>query len=289
MDRSKDRLINLGWSLGVRAFRLSRRMRLSHLLEPAFVAVAKFVPQPRRDTVASIGLGATLVMPAGYRDTRTVVTGLFQRDETQLFKHVIQRGMTVLDIGAYVGYFTVLASVLVGSGGRVIAFEPEPVAYNYLLRNVTANKCTNVAAVNMAVSANQGMTLLVRDPSGPESFTTSDDHSIGETVQTTSLDSYFERENSPTVDLIKMNIEGSELVALAGMRATSFRNPQLQLVMEFNPRAMERARVTHQALCQMLIDLGFRSGYVVERNLQPLPTGRLLPIDSAVYNLLLKK
>ena len=63
---------------------------------------------------------------------------------TQLFKEVVKGGYTVLDIGANIGYFTLLAARLVGKKGKVYAFEPEPRNYSMLLRNVTLNEYENV-------------------------------------------------------------------------------------------------------------------------------------------------
>jgi len=93
----------------------------------------------------------------------------------------------------------------------------------------------------------------------------------------------------PPVDVMKMNIEGSELAALRGMRQLSNRNPQLQLVMEFNPTAMARAHVTRMELRGTLTDLGFRSGRVVERGLQEIANDELVPDGGVVYNVLLAK
>jgi FkbM family methyltransferase len=287
----RDRLLNFAWALGVRAFRLARKANFSATLEPTFAALAGLVPTPARDVVASLPSGAKLLMPAGYRDTRTVVTGLFQRDETKLLELLARPRMTFLDIGAYVGYFTVLASGWVGATGRVYAFEPDTLAYGFLLRNIEANDCGNVVPINKAVSDGVKTAMLVRDPKGPETFLAiapaEGDSAVP--VQTLTLDSFLESEKWPSVDLAKMNIEGSELLALSGMKEVSRRNPGLRLVMEFNPAAMERSAVSREHLTATLKDLGFRRGQVVERDLEWIPPGELLPTGSAVYNVLLTK
>ena len=59
--------------------------------------------------------------------------------------------------------------------------------------------------------------------------------------------------------------------------------------MEFNLAAMRREAVGRKELCEALRDLGFRQAWVVERNLEPVARGDLLPTDSAVYNILLAK
>lgn len=285
-----ERIINLAWTVGVRTFRLARKAHLSTKLEPAFARLARFVPSSKQEVAATLRSGVTLWMPPGYRDTRTVVTGLFQRDETRLFRRLAQPGMTFLDVGAYVGYFTILASGWVGSAGRVYAFEPDTLAYHYLVRNISANACGNAFAINKAVSDRATTTSLVRDPKGPESFLTSGPPDAGSVVvETITLDSVLEEANWPAVDIMKMNIEGSELLALRGMQEISRRNPALHLVMEFNPTAMARVGVSREDLSDALTELGFRRGQIVERDLASIPSGSLLPRDGAVYNILLTK
>jgi FkbM family methyltransferase len=287
-SRVNDRVVNLVWRLGVRTFRLTRRVHLSTTLGPAFTMFAGLVPTSKQDVSATLPNASKLWMPPGYRDTRTVVTGLFQSDETRLFERMIRPGMTFLDVGAYVGYFTILASTWVGPKGRVYAFEPDTLAYSYLVKNIEANRCANAVAINKAAADRAATAGLVRDPKGPESFLTPTP-SAGSPVETVTLDSVLETVNWPVVDVIKMNIEGSELFALRGMREISQRNPALNLVMEINPTAMARVGTSREALEAELVGLGFHRCQIVERDLADLPSGELVPRDAAVYNVLLTK
>jgi FkbM family methyltransferase len=286
----KEAVSNFAWRAGIRAFRLTRKVNLSTRLEPAFWRLGQFVPSTKGELQASLPFGMTLRMPPGYRDARTVAVGLFQHDETRLFERLAHPGMTVVDVGAYAGYFTLLGARLVGASGRVVAFEPEPEAFQYLLGNVEANDCRNVVAVRKAVSDGASTATLMRDPVGPESFlTNSTDPGQGVLVETISLDEYFEEQNWPAVHLIKMNIEGWELPALKGMRELSKRNPALQLIIEFNPMAMTRGGISREELGRTLAELGFRRGQIVERGLKVVPAPELLPTGSAVYNIFLTK
>src|SRR5438105_2114286 len=113
-------LLTRVWAIGVKAFRILRKLNLSVPLEPVFEALSHLIPSSPDETLASLPFG-TLHLPPGYRDTRTVIAGLFQEDETELFNRLIKPGMTAVDVGAYVGYFTVLFSCLVGASGRVYA------------------------------------------------------------------------------------------------------------------------------------------------------------------------
>ena len=286
----KQKVANAAWSLGVRSFRFARSINLADKLQPAFIRLASLLPATSTDTTAILSNGSSLLMPAGYRDTRTVLTGLFQTDETRLLERLTEPGMIFVDAGAYAGYFTVLASTWVGDKGRVFAFEPDSLAYRFLALNVERNACQNVTLINRAVTDRIGKMALVRDPVGPESFLTHEGHNKSASeVATITLDSMFESLDWPRVDIIKMNIEGSELLALEGMRELSRRNPQLRLVMEFNPAAMRRAGVSRRELAKVLVGLGFRVGRIVERGLKMVPDRELVPAGNTVYNILLSK
>lgn len=78
--------------------------------------------------------------------------GCHEEEETEIFKKHLRGGMTVLDIGANVGYYTLLASDLAGPRGKVYAFEPEPVNYRILCENLKINGTENVAAFPKALS-----------------------------------------------------------------------------------------------------------------------------------------
>src|SRR2546427_662133 len=135
----KEKLARFTWGVGIQTFRLTRKVNLSTRLEPAFWKLARLVPSTKGEVDATLSFGMILRMPPGYRDARTVAVGLFQRDETRLFERLVRPAMTVVDVGAYVGYFTLLGSHLVGASGRVYAFEPDEEAFQYLRHNVEAN------------------------------------------------------------------------------------------------------------------------------------------------------
>src|SRR3989442_6518964 len=104
----KDRFAGFPGGVGIRAFRLSRKFNLSTRLEPAFWRLARLVPSMKGEVETTLPFGMTFRMPPGYRDARTVAVGLFQKDETRLFERLARPGMTIVDVGAYVGYFTLL-------------------------------------------------------------------------------------------------------------------------------------------------------------------------------------
>jgi hypothetical protein len=65
--------------------------------------------------------------------------GFYEKYETALFKRLVKKGMVVVDIGANIGYYTLLAAHLVGDKGKVFAFEPDPNNYDLLCKNIEVN------------------------------------------------------------------------------------------------------------------------------------------------------
>ena len=290
----KERLYAGIWRLGARVRNLARRIGILGPFERFLIRLGLFlVPLPKKEVVVTLPLGMTMVVPAGFPSARTYAAGLYEPAVTELFQRIVSQGMGVVDLGANVGYHTLLLSQLVSPSGRVYAFEPDPIIYAALIKNIKLNGCRNVAAVCQAVANSTGSMTLVRDPYGCEGILTNkiDDKSKGDrlTVQTVALDHFFAAQGWPTIDLIKLDIEGSEKAALEGMRELSRRSPHLQLIMELNWVKLSQASVTREALGLVLQELGFSHGYIIERGLMPCFVAHGLPKSSSVYNLLIKK
>jgi FkbM family methyltransferase len=178
--------------------------------------------------------------------------------------------MTVVDLGANIGYYSVITSKLVGTSGRVFAFEAHPLVFSYLQRNLERNGCKNVVAVEKAVSDSVASSPLILNGLEGGFLKGAADNQEHVVVQTTTLDAFFAACGWPRVDLIKIDIEGSEAAALEGMRQLSERNPELKVVMEVNSVAMRRSGVTAPALMVILRDLGFRRAYVIEQGMKEI-------------------
>jgi FkbM family methyltransferase len=181
--------------------------------------LGKFLRLPLR----LIPRGATLpILQGALRGKRWVVgsgvfgywLGTYERDLQDFLVKKIKRGTVVFDIGANVGFFTLLASALVGESGRVFAFEPSPRSLAYLKRHIELNGCTNVTVVECAVS----------DRGGYASFEERESNALGRIsphgtsrVPTVSIDDWIAEGRIPVPDFIKLDVEDSEASALKGM------------------------------------------------------------------------
>jgi len=185
-------------------------------------------------------------------------TGTYERLMTNLFTKLVTEGMIVVDIGANVGYYTLLAAKAVGNNGKVFCFEPEPSNYALLLKNIKENNHGNVVPVKKAVTNTTGsVKLFISKEPGSHSITSDNPHQRAISVDSTTLDDFFAGKEYP-VHVIKMDIEGGEMAALQGMRNIIAKNPQLVIFTEFSPGCLMRAGSLPAEYFQMLIDYGFK-------------------------------
>ena len=170
--------------------------------------------------------------------------------------------MCVFDVGANIGYYTLLAARAVGPSGRVYAFEPEPHNFELLTRNVAENRFTNVRAINAAVSNRVGVVRLHLDDAnfGAHSFEvgsvrTSSGRSVE--VETIRLDDYADEAHFFEAGvLVKVDVQGAEaLVVEGGRRLLAL--PRITALMELWPEALARARADAERLLVDLEGLGF--------------------------------
>lgn len=188
-----------------------------------------------------------------------ILHGVHDPTETALVRKEVKSGDIVLDIGANIGYYTLMFAERVGETGKVFAFEPDPTNFALLQRNIETNGFKNVVLVQKAVSDKTGRTKL--HVSEQKRMTNrihewhDSDNSIE--VETIALDDYF-KDYEGKLDFIKMDIEGAESEALRGMHSLLLRNKQLKIVLEFNPPAMKESGLQPEALLKMLQDYEFK-------------------------------
>lgn len=204
--------------------------------------------------------------------------GKWEEAETHLFSSLVKEGMTVVDIGANIGYYTLLAARLVGPQGKVYAFEPSQENFALLSRNVEANGYKNVVLVPKAVCERSGTARLRldRESSGNHSLSGIRGEGASAEVETVSLDDFFSSVHE-RIDVIKIDAEGAEVAILQGMLATLARNPDLVLFTEFFPRAIQAFGYQPEEYVRHLASFGFRI-YPIdhgEKNVVPIDLAQL--------------
>jgi FkbM family methyltransferase len=217
----------------------------------------------------------------------------YEPGTTRLFKETVNPGMVVVDIGAHVGYYTLLAAKQVGPKGKVYSFEPEQDNHALLLKNIAMNGYDNVVVTQMAVSDRMGSsTLYLADlDSGRHSMYQHGLPERGSTpVNTTTLDSFLASEEWPHIDLVKIDVEGAEVSVLDGMTILMERNAGLKFIIEFNPALLQGGGVDPLVFLERLASPGGAIQIIEDDDgLLPLAEGdaailvdRLLAAESSV-------
>lgn len=157
----------------------------------------------------------------------------YEPQTTEYIKDSVREGSVVVDVGASLGYYTLLLARLVGPSGRVYAFEPIPRDFAILKRNVRANGYRNVVLENKAVSDMEGMARFYISPAsyGMSSLCPMTNPESIINVEVVSLDSYIQED----VDLIKVDVEGAESLVVKGSRRLIQNSSHPRLVIEFAP------------------------------------------------------
>ncbi len=173
-----------------------------------------------------------------YSDYRGDTIWHFEKGERRFVWRFLRPGMTVLDIGAHVGLYSLIAAKRVGPDGVVIAFEPSPREYRRLRLHLWLNRIRNVRTEPIAVSDEDGETTfwIVEGWSTGGNSLRNPVH-FGEPtkpiqVPTTRLDTYLNQRNLKKVDFIKMDVEGSELQILRGAHELLTRIPRPVMMLE---------------------------------------------------------
>lgn len=177
-----------------------------------------------------------------WRVLSQIEAGGLEAYELELFRTALEPGMTVLDVGANIGYYAAHAARAVGPTGRVHAFEPDPRTAESLRENMLLNGLSNVTVHENAVSAGAGSRELILSGTASHSGfrrTMDEDTIVGSTtVKTVALDDVLD---GASVDVMKMDVEGEEPFVLRGMERTLAASPRLRLFVELAPITLEAA------------------------------------------------
>ncbi len=198
--------------------RIKAMPRLAALLERAVSVGSR--PLHGRSIVVPMGDAAGLRFRIGAVGT-VWASGRMEPSVQRKLRSIIQPGSVFFDVGANVGFFTILAARLVGEAGTVVAFEPESRNVDGLRDNVELNGFSNVVVVPVAVSSSSGDAQL-RVPHRATARLLPRDHGSGSDsrVATTSIDDFVARRPGLSPAVIKIDVEGHEAEVIRGMRET---------------------------------------------------------------------
>jgi FkbM family methyltransferase len=154
---------------------------------------------------------------SGYIDRCIIRDGVFEEKATAAVKRLVGRGDFVFDVGANIGYYSVLLSRLVGRDGKVFSFEPTERYADVLEMNLEANRTDNVAMFRMGLSNRMrraeiqiGESSATLHPPGGKPLQSR------ELIELTTLDRFVDRHAPRKIDFIKVDIDGHEPLFFEG-------------------------------------------------------------------------
>jgi len=214
-----------------------------------------------------------------FLDTRDVsltphllLDGYWEMWITKFFMGIIREGMTIVEVGSNIGYYTLLAASRVGVHGKVYVFEANPSVFEILYRNMEINGFLDrVSLVNKAVMDKSGCVKFHRRKyhQGSGSIVPYSDNFLREIrdesetieVEAISLDEYFADQNFK-IDVIKIDAEGVEPSIFKGMKGLLSRNRDIKIICEFTPTLYALQGHDPLVFLNDIRDQGFKARYI---------------------------
>ena len=231
--------------------------------------------------------GVQMILPPNWRGVGKLIYAFRDYYEPELLylERVLSPGKVFVDAGANFGIYTLLASKIVGEAGRVISFEPSSRVFPVLRRNITLNGFKNVLAFPIALTDKPGRARLYYhsavgcDSLGKDASFEPDAHA--EEIGTESLDTVLEQTSVGRVDVIKMDVQGAEELALRGANE-SVSSMRPIVIFEFFPEGAISLGLSPNGPWDFLEGHGYEFFIVDDRG----AVSRLLSPPPAIANIL---
>jgi len=194
---------------------------------------------------------------------------IYEPNQTKIVKKYVHEGDVVIDVGAHVGYYTLLMAQLVGKNGKVYSFEPDPVNFELLKKSVEINGFENVVLIQKAVSdTTEKIKLFLGD--NDSAINRIYDAKLGDAkksidVESITIDEYF-KENDKLFNFIKIDSEGSEAKIINGMEKFLTKNRKLIMMTEFFPFLIKKSGDEPKQYLKSLENSGFELYNILDDN-----------------------
>lgn len=203
----------------------------------------------------------------------------FEKENLEFFASVIKPGATILDVGANIGIYSLMASVKAGNNGKVYAFEPAEWAINRLKKNISINKFSNIEVIEKGVGEAPGhFNFYVCEDDAYNSLGNSPMEGVKEVrkIEVITVDDFVRERELSKVDVLKIDTEGADYLVLKGASSLlQSKNPPI-IFCEYNKNIKEGFEFTLKDFDQFLNNMGYK---VFE-----LQNNRLIAFNSEISN-----
>jgi len=205
-----------------------------------------------------------------------IFTNKFELKELEIFQSLLKEGMTIVDAGANIGLYSLVASKIVGNSGKVISYEPSFETFQILKNNIEINNVSNVVLTNCGLGETEDEVLILRQDMGTKdaeryimpSNHVPDENLINvkeinskEEIRIDTLDNNLKKNKINKIDFLKIDTEGFEYYILLGAKEILLNSPEIIMLMECTALGTSRANTTQKKVFELLGDLGFNFFY----------------------------
>jgi len=188
---------------------------------------------------------------------------LSDRNLIKYLQTKIHEGNVVLDIGANIGFYSLLLSKQVGKKGQVLAFEPDEINFSRLKANVVHKKNIHISKYAISDSTSEiDFYISAKLNVDHQTFDIGENRKVVK-VQAVTIDDFLEKKYPDLpIDFIKIDIQGFDYFALLGMKRTILKSKKLAIVGEYWPYALQKANLNAVNYYEELIRLGFEVKFI---------------------------
>lgn len=189
--------------------------------------------------------------------------GLWEADLTDWISERLRTGDTFIDVGANIGYYSMLASTRVGTSGSVVAIEASPAIFEQMRANFNRNQISNIRPINIAAAGQRGRLPLFRGPAhngGETSLFQGEGFIPDGEIETAPLAEILKPNEIAGARIIKVDIEGAEGAVFPGLIALlNSGRPELELIVEFHPQYLNEPGRSADDLVELARASGFHA------------------------------
>ena len=200
--------------------------------------------------------------------SKRIFTNSFENHQVTAFQRIIKPGMIVVDAGANIGLYSLIASKIAGLKGKVFSFEPSKETFKRLENNIKLNNFHNITAVNEGLGDKPNEKLILRQDSGygdAERYLFSSNEAPDielenialkneEEIIIDTVDSNLYKRDVKKIDFLKIDTEGFEYYILKGAKQVLRNSPEIVMLMECTPFGTARANSSQKEVFKILKD-----------------------------------
>jgi FkbM family methyltransferase len=217
------------------------------------------LPKPERPTVYTISGGVSIEIDLSKSGERAISFDAFEPLVTERVLNLLRKGDVVMDVGSWIGYYTLIAAHKVGSKGRVVSIEPHAENFRRLVRNVELNGFSkNVITLNLAVGERKSHEVLAEGSDSLTHRVIAGGRTIGQMTSIDTVDNIIEASGVESIELVIMDIEGFEHCGLLGANRALAGGIIKNIICEIHPDKLKLNGSSEAELFAHLTKLGYK-------------------------------